>query len=505
MVRCAIAALVLALSVQSSVLRADELPASALTVLHRFSIASREIPTGRLAQASDGTLFGELTQGGANGGGTIFALRGSGTLDTLFSFGAAIAPEADPNGTMPLGGLVFGPDGNLYGTTPFGGPNMLGTVFRITPTGTLITLAPFGGAGQGQPPFSRLFLASDGYFYGTTITGDNSAGIIFRIDPATGTFDTVYAFSQTNSLVAGAAAELVQGPDGALYGANPGGVVRLPVGGQPTTHHLFPYQPADTMSGLTLGADGALYGVSALGGGSGFAYRITTDGVYTQLHAFGCDCGLPEGAYPYNSLLLASDGNLYGVTVAGGLHYHGVLYRLTPDGTVTTMQSFTDGDGASPAGPLIEGVDHRLYGVTSGTATIQASIFKFALLPPSPAKVSATGGVKSATLAWSPSRGAFTYNVYQGDAAGAESPAAVLSGITGTNATVTASGAGTRYYFRVSASNEVGEGAPSAEVSAVLSPEPKSGGGGSLDLASLAGLCLIGLSRCLRRRPSWRK
>ena len=94
------------------------------------------------------------------------------------------------HGANPFANLIQGPDGNFYGTTEFGGPISAGTVFRITPSGTLTTLYTFPNFSDGCNPGAGLVLGSDGNFYGSTETcGGTSTGCtfgcgtIFRITP----------------------------------------------------------------------------------------------------------------------------------------------------------------------------------------------------------------------------------------------------------------------------------------------------------------------------------
>src|SRR2546425_333400 len=90
------------------------------------------------------------------------------TRTTLYSF-------SGPDGSFPFGGLVEGSDGNFYGTTSQGGTNIYctdgcGTVFRISPSGSLTTLYSFN-SGDGKSPYAGLVQGSDGNFYGTTYEG----------------------------------------------------------------------------------------------------------------------------------------------------------------------------------------------------------------------------------------------------------------------------------------------------------------------------------------------
>ena len=167
-------------------------------------------PEAGLVQGSDGNFYGTTYVGGANGDGTVFKTTPSGTLTTLYSF-------AGSDGDTPVAGLVQSRDGNFYGTTSAGGVNDGGTVFKITPSGTLTTLYSFAGNGSdGANPFAELVQGSDGNFYGTTLSGgENNDGTVFKITPS-GTLTTLYSFAGSDGDQAYAG--LVQGSDGNFYG-----------------------------------------------------------------------------------------------------------------------------------------------------------------------------------------------------------------------------------------------------------------------------------------------
>jgi uncharacterized repeat protein (TIGR03803 family) len=202
-------------------------PGGAFTTLHSFDVADGSNPYPGMVQGSDGNFYGTTHDGGANyncdaGCGTIFKIIPAGTLTSLYTF------CSEPNctdGYYPYGGLVQAADGNFYGTTTNGGnpaaPN--GTIFRITPSGTLTTLHEFcsqPGCPDGSLPLDTLVQASDGNFYGTTANDGGGAGTVFKITPS-GTFTTLAIFEGANGL--GPEAGLVQASDGNFYGTASGG------------------------------------------------------------------------------------------------------------------------------------------------------------------------------------------------------------------------------------------------------------------------------------------
>jgi uncharacterized repeat protein (TIGR03803 family) len=254
-------------------------------------------PLGALVLGRDGNFYGTTNGGGGIGPyGTVFKITADGKLTTLHSFGGPI------DGSNPYGALVQSIDGNFYGTTSRGGPNANGTVFKITPNGVLTTLYSFCAQGQcadGATPFAGLVQASDGNFYGTSYGGGNHSclggcGTVFRISPV-GTLTTLYSFNSDSG--SGPYGGLMQAIDGYIYGTTGSGpsnfsgtVFRFTLGGKFATVHRFNQTDgAGPMAGLIQGSDGSLYGTTALGGagnGVGSVFMIASGGKLTTLHSF---------------------------------------------------------------------------------------------------------------------------------------------------------------------------------------------------------------------------
>ncbi len=292
-------------------------------------------PTASLVQGHDGSLYGASTSAGAYGGGTVFKITPEGTLTTLYNFCA----ESDcADGAYPEGTLVLGTDGNFYGTTLHGGNNICqyscGTLFKITPDGRLTTIYQFDGT-DGSNPVAGLIQGADGSFYGTTVDGGaNGGGTLFKITRA-GTLTTLYTFCAQPTCTDGdqPTGTLVQSIDGNFYGTTNGG-----------------------------GKANCYYGC-------GTVFRITPDGKLTTLHSF-CETDCSDGEQPWAGLLLGSDGNFYGTTNTAGAGYGGTVFKITPSGELTTIYSFSClpgcGEGGFPYGELVQGTDRALYGTTSG-------------------------------------------------------------------------------------------------------------------------------------------
>jgi uncharacterized repeat protein (TIGR03803 family) len=194
--------------------------------------------------------------GGANGGGTIFKITSSGTLTTLYRF---CSQTNCTDGRDPYAGLGQAANGDLFGITIFGGANGDGTIFKITPGGTLTTLYSFcsqTNCTDGAEAGAGLVQASDGDFYGTTQYGGgaNDGGTVFKITPG-GTLTTLYNFCSQTNCTDGVAPEarLVQDTNGDFYGTTVyggigyGTVFRLSVGLRPFVKMRPPFGEVGTV------------------------------------------------------------------------------------------------------------------------------------------------------------------------------------------------------------------------------------------------------------------
>jgi len=200
-----------------------------LTTLHSFDGSHGSRPRAALVQGSDGNFYGTTERGGSNGFGSVFKMTPQGTVTTLYSF-CGEASCAD--GATPYGGLSQGADGNYYGTTSAGGTNYnnnpSGTIFKVTPSGALTTIYNFCSqqtCADGIAPLAGLIRASDGNFYGTVSGGGTTgAGTVFRITPS-GTLSTLHNFCSASDCGDGSTPEggVIQGSDGNFYGETYGG------------------------------------------------------------------------------------------------------------------------------------------------------------------------------------------------------------------------------------------------------------------------------------------
>jgi uncharacterized repeat protein (TIGR03803 family) len=337
-------------------------------------------PFAGLIEARDGNFYGTASTGGAYGAGTVFKVTTAGVQSIVHSFGANGAGD----GLLPSGNLLQGPDGTLYGTTLSGGSSGSGTVFKITAQGAESVLVSFAGGSDSDAPESPLVLDSEGNLYGTASAGGgHNDGTVFKVTPQ-GAETVLWSFGGTADGEAPAAG-LTLGRDGNYYGttfkggAHGGGTIfRITPTGTLTTLHAFGGTAGDgywPFAGLILGSDGNFYGatVNDLNDRGGTVYRMTPDGTVSILHTFTGLISSSDAAVPYGPLVEDVNGNFYGTTLEGGLYGQGAVYEITAAGTESVLYSFAGvgvvagrKDGAGPDGNLTLGTDGYLYGLTSG-------------------------------------------------------------------------------------------------------------------------------------------
>jgi uncharacterized repeat protein (TIGR03803 family) len=310
-------------------------------------------PFGSLMHATDGNLYGAVYQGGANAFGVLFK------YDPVSSSYTKKLDFADTaTGTYPRSDLVQASDGNLYGTTELGGTYNNGVIYKFDPgTSAFSKVHDFGAAGVtgtiDGSPYNSLMQASDGKLYGLThVGGVGNEGVLYQYDPATSTYTKKIDFGAIGST----------GPTyiTAAYGTNPEGA-------------------------LVQATDGKLYGMTNQGGSGSygvlFQYDPVLDSVTKKLDfgAIGVT-GTTNGINPTGALLLASDSNLYGMTPNGGANNLGVLFKYNPlTSTYTKRVDFAGtSNGATPYGSLIQASDGNLYGMTSAGGSNNGGIlFQF--------------------------------------------------------------------------------------------------------------------------------
>jgi uncharacterized repeat protein (TIGR03803 family) len=374
------------------------LPAN-FSILHSFAGGTDgDYPAAGLVQDAQGNLYGTTEAGGdgacdkGNSCGTVFMVPATGTETVLYSF-----TGAGGDGAFPIAGLVRDAQGDLYGTTAGGGQDSCpgsygcGTVFKVTATGTETVLYSFTGAGgDGESPNAGLVLDAQGNLYGTTEYGGDGAcgygsgcGTVFELSPngSGGWNETVlYSFTGAGGDGAFPNTGLVLDAQGNLYGTTEAGgggvcangnacgtVFQVTTTGQEAVLYSFTGAGGDggnPYAGLVRDAQGNLYGTTGYYGedGYGTVFQVTTTGQETVLYSFTGAGG--DGKNPYAGLVLDTQGNLYGTTNGGGAGNAGTVFEVTAPGKETVLFSWMLGDGAGPNG-LVRDAQGNLYGTTS--------------------------------------------------------------------------------------------------------------------------------------------
>ena len=297
-------------------------------VLHTFSALDASgdnedgaTPGVAVTRGPGDVIYGMASLGGKNGSGTIFAFNPSGGFVVLHTFSAVDANGLNQDGSHPLRSIVVGKDGNLYGTTRFGGPNVClftkgcGVAWRIDVKGNFEVLHSFT-AGEGHA--ASLLQATDGNLYGCAVwpatslpAGPLPSGILYRIAPSGQNFQVLYTFSQTN-----ASGENMDGADC--------------------------YEP------LVEPRPGVFYGAAFHGGNNAsgvvFRYSNWNPGQVEIIHDFSATNAAgqnPDGAAPAGRLALGPHGTLASNTEAGGANGNGVIYSVREDGHFEVLHTFS--------------------------------------------------------------------------------------------------------------------------------------------------------------------
>jgi uncharacterized repeat protein (TIGR03803 family) len=406
------------------------------TVIYRFTGGSDgEFPMSRLL-AYQGALYGTTYEGGDDNYGTVFKLtppakgETAWTKTVLYSF----TGHTDGwDGEYPMAGLIVGLGGAFYGTTNGGGLYGYGTVFKLVPpsdgesTWSEIVIYDFcklSDCDDGTYPQDSLLAGPDGSLYGTTSEGGGgiNKGTVFKLTPPPGdetkwSETVLYGFCSVGFLCDDGShpvSELIWDEHGALYGTtqyggseDSGTAFKLtpPATGQTAWTETVLYSFCQTtvcldgkypVAGLVFGQQGELYGTTFNGGlnGNGYGYgggvvfklKPPGNGVTTWTetvpHSFKNHA---DGAHSAGTLIIDSQGALYGTTYGGGPGSKfgsgsGVVFKLTPTQseypwTETVLTTFSKG-GANPSAGVIS-YQGALYGTTVYGGTDEASCYRF--------------------------------------------------------------------------------------------------------------------------------
>lgn len=286
---------------------------------------------GNLYGSTLGGSKGTCNYGQTRGCGTIFRLSKSGREAVLYRF------TGGSDGGAPYGGVIQDSQGNLYGTTYYGGDLSCGsgagcgTVFKLSKTGKETVLHAFKGGTDGANPYAGVIQDAKGSLYGTTYYGgdvscDSGAGC-----------GTVFKVSKT-------------GKETVMYG-----FTGAPDGSNPT-------------AGVIRDDKGNLYGTTKYGGsgecdnGCGTVFKLSETGKETVDYSFK---GEADGLYPNGGVIRDGEGNLYGTTTGDGLPNVGTVFRISRAHEETVLYSFDSGGGAFPLAGLIRDAKRNLYGTTN--------------------------------------------------------------------------------------------------------------------------------------------
>lgn len=389
------------------------------TVVYSFSDPNGDVlPQAGVISDAEGNLYGTTFYGGTYDFGMVYELSwtASGWTETiLHSFNVD-----GVDGFYPTGSLTFDSAGNLYGTTQFGGSGNCsvgfgcGTIFKLSPAGNgtwnETILHEFKGS-DGWQVHAGLVFDSNGNLYGATVNGGKFGwGTVFELSPAKNgnwTLRNLHSFS--GGMDGGVPyGNVVLDSAGNIYGLTyeGGGVTSACRYGCGTAFELVRGQNGHwtgkvlhnftTSSGdgqypfgsLVLDKQGNLYGTASSGGGSsnsGIVFELSpsSSGEWSETVIHNFNDSATDGAGPSAALIFDSTGNLYSTTIGGGSEGRGTVFELSPAGggtwTETILYSFSSqgSDGYSPNGDLILDKAGNLYGVTaSGGQSQDGAVFE---------------------------------------------------------------------------------------------------------------------------------
>jgi len=372
------------------------------TLMHTFTGGNDgSYPDGSLTADAAGNLYGTTQIGGAFGWGTVFEL--SPTPEGKWRFSLLYTFTGGADGGNPLGNLVFDANGNAYATASSGGADGFGVIFELSPPAHAgkawneNVLYSFQGDGDGALPFGNVVFDAAGNLYGTTSIGGHShinclagCGTIYELSPAGNGVWTERVLHQLLDAFGDGAeprAGLVMDASGNLYGTTYeggnnsqcggygcGSVFEMspPVSGKHWSFKtLIDFNGIDgalVRGGVTLGANGALFGSTIYGGthNAGIVFSLTPQSGRWQFASLYSFDGI-NGLQPTGDLAFDNAGNLYGATYEGGTNDWGSVFQLVPGEngwTENVLYNFAvsgKGYGANPFGGVMVDSAGDLY------------------------------------------------------------------------------------------------------------------------------------------------
>jgi uncharacterized repeat protein (TIGR03803 family) len=341
---------------------------------------------GVISDRSD-ALYGTTQFGGAYGAGTVFKLTPIGaayTESVIYSF------RGGSDGAQPVAGVIMDRSGALYGTTYIGGSGGVGTVFKLTPSGTRYAETVIhdfqNGRADGAYPLGGVIADGAGAVYGTTQHGGAYLdGTVFKLTPSSTGYVETIIHSQSPTDGAEPPAGLTMDAAGALYyttsGANGiatvGTVVKLTPaasGYSESVIYRFTGKNGDgafPAGRLFVDATGAVYGTTPYYGANGWGtfFKLAPSGSgYTESVSDGF-LGGADGENPVARVVADQTGTLYGTTASGGNGgRYGTVFEEVPGAKGSYLESvihtFVWSDGAIPTADLIIDKAGTLFGTT---------------------------------------------------------------------------------------------------------------------------------------------
>ncbi len=329
-----------------------------LQTLYTVTNCSTGCDLSHLMQTADGTLYATATSGGISNRGSIVQLKADGSFSVLLLF------SNSNTGILPGAALLQAADGQLYGSTMGGGASNKGTIFRIATNGSDFSILHSFNNTDGSQPRAQLVQNSDGDLFGTTYFGGTfGLGTVFKLT-TNGQFTSLLSFNGTNGSYPSCA--LVLRPDGYFYGTtfyggtnNLGTFFRITKDGVHTCLASFPntnlsYNIANPEGDLTVAPDGTFYGAGYYDGSEGAVFKVTTNGVISK----GFLCSYQE--FIAAPMAFGIDGQLYAMTQ--GYLPNEIYKSFNPFISITNNNSLAGGGMSG----LISGIDGALYGIRYG-------------------------------------------------------------------------------------------------------------------------------------------
>jgi uncharacterized repeat protein (TIGR03803 family) len=350
---------------------------------HEFLSSTGSIPLGTPMLATNGKLYGVTLQGGSNLFGTLYEFNlSTGVHSKKIDF-------AFSNGSQPNGSLAMGTNNKFYGLNNTGGANNLGTIFEYDYLLGTYTLRASMTAGLSNQSFGSFVLAGNNKLYALTSAGGaNGLGAIIEYTQGT-TYVKRIDFTGTTGAAIGAQ------PKGSMTLASAKLYGMTTAGGANGLGAIFEYDyvnniytkkldftgTTSTVTGsapegtMLLASNGKLYGLTRTGGTSDlgvlFEYDNTNNAYLTKVNFNGATLG----SNPTGGLIQATNGKIYGTTSTGGSNGFGTLFEFDPsNGAIAVLHHMTSGGGSNPKGGVRQAANGKLYGMTSAGGSNSAGV-----------------------------------------------------------------------------------------------------------------------------------